>query len=102
MNLWDDFRKTADRFAGRKALVDGEREFTFSEVRTGAEKLAAAVGRGTEKRAAGLFLPTGPEFVMGFYALWRAGLTAIPLNIQAPKRVLDFMTKALKRLSIRT
>ncbi len=84
--------ESAAAFAGRVALVHGDKRITYAELRGRVDRLAAALmERGVEPgdRVA-LVLPNVPAFAIGFLAILRAGAVAVPLNPAFKEPELEF------------
>ncbi|MCH8087913.1 MAG: AMP-binding protein [Chloroflexi bacterium] len=88
--LWEVLRQTASRLPQKVAVIDGEREFTFSQLDEKSDRLAAALaGLGVEKAdRVGLFAPNCAEFIIGFFGIIKAGATVTPVNAAYREREL--------------
>jgi long-chain acyl-CoA synthetase len=79
--------RTAQESGGKLALVHGERELTFAELR--ALVLAAAGGFARAGIAKGdrvaIVHRNAPEFVAAYFALARLGAVAVPINFMVQK-----------------
>jgi long-chain acyl-CoA synthetase len=77
--------RTANRYPERSALVFYGRRTTYRELDEAVDRLAGGLrGLGLQpaERVA-LFMPNCPQLVRGFYAVWRAGCVAVPVNPRA-------------------
>jgi long-chain acyl-CoA synthetase len=75
-------RRAAGRYPDRAALIFFGRRTTFAALDRAVDRLAGALGRlgvHVGDRVA-LFMPNCPQLVLSFYAVWRAGGIAVPLN----------------------
>jgi acyl-CoA synthetase (AMP-forming)/AMP-acid ligase II len=77
-------RRAAQRFGPTPALVFGDRMMTFSDLdkatdRVGNALLAAGLRTGDR---VGVLLPNGIDGLVVFYALAKAGLVRVPLNVR--------------------
>lgn len=75
ITLWDVLLQAAEKWPGKAALVDGERRFTYQDLKEKSERLAvhlAALGLKPQERVI-LQIPNMAEFVIVFYALIRIG-----------------------------
>jgi long-chain acyl-CoA synthetase len=75
-------RRTARRHPARAALVFFGRETSYLALDAAVDRVAAGLqglGLGPGDRV-GLFLPNCPQLVIGFFAVWRAGGVAVPIN----------------------
>jgi acyl-CoA synthetase (AMP-forming)/AMP-acid ligase II len=84
VNALADLISCAGRqFAGREAVIDGQRALTFAEVEADSNRLASALllSLGLQKgdRVA-ILLPNCAEFVLADFALIKAGLIRVPVN----------------------
>ncbi|MCH8864907.1 MAG: AMP-binding protein [Chloroflexi bacterium] len=82
--------QAASRLPQKVAVIDGEREFTFSQLDEKSDRLAAALaGLGVEKAdRVGLFAPNCAEFIIGFFGIIKAGATVTPVNAAYREREL--------------
>jgi long-chain acyl-CoA synthetase len=78
-------RRPAERHPDRSALIFFGRRTTYraldeavDRVATGLRRLGLAPGE-----RVGLFMPNCPQLVVAFYAVWRAGCVAVPMNPRA-------------------
>lgn len=83
---WADspLRDAARRFAGKTALVDNERAWTFAELDEIADRIAGGLAASlpTGARCA-LLMANRAEYVMAQLALERAGLVRVPVNARS-------------------
>src|SRR5690242_1320790 len=80
--LLDMLHLTADRHAGRPAIVYGAEEISYAALLETTERLArglASLGIGAGDRVA-LVHPNTPEFVQTFFAVTALGAVLVPLN----------------------
>jgi long-chain acyl-CoA synthetase len=78
-------RRTASRYPDRSALIFFGRTTSYRALDDAVDRVATALRRlGLERgdRVA-LFMPNCPQLVVGFYAAWRAGCVAVPMNPRA-------------------
>ena len=82
-NLADLVRRAAADAPHKTALVSGNRVLTWSEVDQAVDRLASGLmARGLAPGdRVGLLLPNDVEFVTSYFAILRAGLVAMPLNV---------------------
>jgi acyl-CoA synthetase (AMP-forming)/AMP-acid ligase II len=74
--------ETRRRAPDKVALWFGERSWTYAELDDATNRIAAglsAAGVGAGERVA-LFLPNCPELVLGYFACFKLGAIAVPLN----------------------
>lgn len=84
MEIGEIVRRAAQRFGPTPALVFGERMLTFTELdratdRVGNALLATGLRPGDR---VGVLLPNGIDGLVVFYALAKAGLVRVPLNVR--------------------
>lgn len=80
-NLADVWEAVSDRVADRRAVTCGDRELTYRELESRANRLAhvlAAEGVGPGDHV-GLYLMNGTEYLEGMLAAWK--LRAVPINV---------------------
>lgn len=78
-------RRTAARYPERAALVFFGRQTSYRALDAAVDRLASGLrrlGLGPGERVA-LFMPNCPQLVASFYAAWRAGCAAVPVNPHA-------------------
>ncbi len=84
MNLKLMLEKTANQYAGKTAIVLGERRVSYAELDEASNKVAnALIKMGVRKgeRVATL-LPNSPEFAAVYFGVIKAGGIAVPLDIR--------------------
>jgi long-chain acyl-CoA synthetase len=77
--------RSAGRYPDRSALVFLGRRTSYRELDRAVDRLAAGLrglGLCPGERVA-LFMPNCPQLVASFYAVWRAGCVAVPVNPRA-------------------
>jgi acyl-CoA synthetase (AMP-forming)/AMP-acid ligase II len=93
--------RAAQRFAGRTALINGDKRWSFAEFDRTAATLAAYLADILPKQArVGLFMANRPEYLFLQVALERAGLVRVPMNarltaIEAAAIVADCTASAV-------
>ncbi|MBM3845419.1 MAG: long-chain fatty acid--CoA ligase [Verrucomicrobia bacterium] len=83
MNLAIEFDHSAQRCPDSAALFWGEQEFTYSDIRASASRLAAYWSRELGIRPGdrvAVWLRNSPEFVLCFKAALRLGAVLVPIN----------------------
>ena len=74
--------RAARRWGGKTAIIDGERTFTYAELESLTDNLAAglaSLGVARGERVA-VFAPNCAEFVIAFYGVLKAGAIATTVN----------------------
>lgn len=82
MNLGTFLRRSAARDPGRTAVTSAAGRLSYADLDARVDALAAGLtglGLVPGDRVV-LWLPNGPEFVESFFACWRLGLVAVPVN----------------------
>ena len=82
-NLADLVRRAAESAPGKTALVAEGRSLTWADLDAAVDRLATGlIEQGlTAGDRVGVLLPNGMNFVTAYFAILRAGLVAMPLNI---------------------
>ena len=81
-NLASLLRASAVQTPDREALIEGSRRLTWAELDSSVDRLAGGLremGLLPGDRVA-VLLGNSIEFVMGYFAIVRAGLVAVPMN----------------------
>jgi long-chain acyl-CoA synthetase len=84
MNVGKVLRQTASRLPDKKAVIFGNKSFTFGELDRGADHIANFLAqRGIKKgdRVAVVF-PNIPEFVVVYFGIIRLGAIGVPLDFR--------------------
>jgi long-chain acyl-CoA synthetase len=85
LRLDELLRRTAERYPDRAATVFYGRGTTYRQLDGAVDRLAGGLrrlGLAPGDRVA-LFMPNCPQLVASFYAVWRAGCVAVPVNPRA-------------------
>ncbi len=94
-------RQAARRFAGRFALIAGERSWTFAAFDEAVDRLAGGLaGRLDPGDRVGLYMRNSAEYMLLSVAIERAGLVRVPLNVRYTARevanlIADSQTRAI-------
>src|SRR5580700_1013399 len=84
MRAIDYFDKSANLYPDRPAIVDGDRSYSYSEVRDFSERIARAMrasGLKREERAA-IYSPNHPAVLFCMLGILRAGAAWVPINFR--------------------
>ena len=103
MLLVDHLKKIADRTPDKQLLIFHNREFTFKKFDEITDRIAASLLRAGVKHGdrIALFLKNCPELVFSYYACFKAGAVAVPLNYRYKARELAYaVTNCGSRLLI--
>lgn len=84
MNLKLMLEETVNRYAAKTAIVLGERRVSYAELDEDSNKVAnALIKEGVRKgERVAMLLPNGPEFVVVYFGIIKAGGIAVPLDIR--------------------
>jgi long-chain acyl-CoA synthetase len=93
MNIAQLLDRSAQQFPERPAIVFGDREITYRELRQQVDSTAhGLVQRGIEPgdRVA-IFLPNGPEFAVVYLAAQKVGAIAVSLNVMLTSEEVEYI-----------
>jgi long-chain acyl-CoA synthetase len=95
MALADSIRQARARHPDKQALIVGERSWTYQQFdeitdRIGASLLRRGIRPGDR---VALHFPNGPEIVFGYYACFKIGAVAVPLNIRLKGPEIEYILK---------
>jgi long-chain acyl-CoA synthetase len=93
MTLADPLRRAGERHPERPALVFGGRRWTYAEFDQVTDRIGAALlRRGLQPgdRVA-LHFTNGPEIVFSYYACFKIGAVAVPLNVRLKGPELEYI-----------
>ncbi|WP_246197462.1 long-chain-fatty-acid--CoA ligase [Cytobacillus depressus] len=82
LSLYDLLERSAQNYPNRKAVIDGDLELTYSELKKASDRLAASLylrGVGKGERIA-LMLPNCVEYIISYYAILRLGGAVVQVN----------------------
>jgi long-chain acyl-CoA synthetase len=85
LRLDELLRRSAQRYPDRSALVFFGRRTSYRRLDEAVDLLAGALSRRglVPGDRVALFMPNCPQLVTSFYAVWRAGCVAVPVNPRA-------------------
>ena len=88
-------RASAERFAGREAIVFPDRRITYRALDEAARRWAKAlIALGVEPgQHVGLLMPTCAEFIEAFCGIAMAGAVAVPINARYQVHELAYVTR---------
>ncbi len=95
LSLYDLLDRSAERFFDQKAVIDGDQELTYSELKNASDRFAASLHhRGFRKgdRIA-LMLPNCVEYIISFYAIHRLGGIVVQVNPMYQSSELDYILR---------
>ena len=84
MNVGKVLRETAARLPNKKAVIFGNKSFTFSELDQGADRIANFLSRRGIKKSdrVAIVFPNIPEFVIVYFGIIRLGAIGVPLDFR--------------------
>ena len=84
MNVGKVLRTTAARLPDKKAVIFGNKSFTFSQLDQGADRVANFLARRGIKRGerVAIVFPNIPEFVIVYFGIIRLGAIGVPLDFR--------------------
>jgi long-chain acyl-CoA synthetase len=87
------FDKAARANASRVALIEEDKQWTFSELAAEVDAVAAMLREKVPGKAVGILLLNSQKYVTTLLGIWKAGKTAVPLNYLLPPQELAFIIK---------
>jgi len=95
ITIFDILEKSAYKYPTKIAIVDGERELTFSEVKNISERVAMALyKRGFRKGdSISIMVPNCLEYVIAFFAIQRLGGIVVQVNPNYQPAELDHILR---------
>jgi long-chain acyl-CoA synthetase len=84
MNVGTVLRATASRLPDKKAVIFGNKSFTFSELDQGADRIASFLAQQGIKRGerVAIIFPNIPEFMIIYFGIIRLGAIGVPLDFR--------------------
>ena len=95
LSLYDLLERSAECYSDRKAVIDGDLELTYSELKSASDRFAASLHhKGFIKgdRIA-LMLPNCIEYIISFYAIHRLGGIVVQVNPMYESSELDYILR---------
>ncbi|MEO8755822.1 MAG: class I adenylate-forming enzyme family protein [Casimicrobiaceae bacterium] len=87
------FDKVARANASRVALIEEDKQWTFSELAAEVDAVAAMLREKVPGNTVGILLLNSQKYVTTLLGIWKAGKTAVPLNYLLPPQELAFIIK---------
>ena len=83
VNVGDTLTRTAARYPGNTAVVDGDRRFTYAELNAWVNRVANGLaGRGYSRHdALAIASRNSVEFLVTYYACAKLGVVCVPINL---------------------
>lgn len=95
LSLYELLERSAQKYPTCKAVIDGEKELTYSELKKASDCFAASLhNRGFQKgdRIA-LMLPNCVEYIISYYAIHRLGGVVVQVNPTYQSTELDYILR---------
>ncbi|MER2090326.1 MAG: long-chain fatty acid--CoA ligase [Sporosarcina sp.] len=95
LSLYDLLDCSAERHPNQKAVIDGDQELTYCELKSASDRFAASLyQKGFRKgdRIA-LMLPNCVEYIISFYAIHRLGGIVVQVNPMYQSSELDYILR---------
>lgn len=98
ISLYEILDHSAQHYPSTKAVIDGERELSYSELKSKIDRFAGALySRGFEKKdRIALMLPNCIEYIVAYYAVHRLGGIVVQVNPMYQSNELDFILRDSK------
>ena len=95
LSLYDLLKNSAERHADQKAVIDGDQEITYSELKNASDRLAGSLYRKGFRKGdrIALMLPNCIEYIISFYAIHRLGGIVVQINPMYQTSELDYILK---------
>ncbi len=93
MNVADALDRNTIFFPDNEALIDGDRRWTYRDLRRDADRVAhalAELGIGKGDRVC-LYMSNCAEFAIAFYGILKLGAVAVSLSAQAKRGEVEYM-----------
>jgi long-chain acyl-CoA synthetase len=87
------FDKAAGKNNSRIALIEEDKKWTFGELATEVDSVAATLRERVAGETVGILLLNSQTYVTTLLGIWKAGKTAVPLNYLLPPQELGFIIK---------
>jgi long-chain acyl-CoA synthetase len=87
------FDRAARENASRLALIEDDKQWTFSELAAEVDAVAAMMREKVPGNTVGILLLNSQKYVTTLLGIWKSGKTAVPLNYLLPPQELAFIIK---------
>ena len=87
------FGGAAEHYNDHVAIVEGDNQWTYGQLRDDVEAMAHALRDRVRGDTVGILLLNSARYVTTMLAVWKAGKTAVPLNYLLPPADLGFIAK---------
>ncbi|MFC9599961.1 long-chain fatty acid--CoA ligase [Peribacillus butanolivorans] len=95
LSLYDLLEHSAQLYPTNKAVIDGEKELTYLELKNASDRFAADLyNRGFQKNnRIALMLPNCLEYIIAYYAIHRLGGVVVQVNPLYQPNELDYILR---------
>ncbi|MFJ7681272.1 long-chain-fatty-acid--CoA ligase [Peribacillus butanolivorans] len=95
LSLYDLLEHSAQLYPTNKAVIDGEKELTYLELKNASDRFAADLyNRGFQKNnRLALMLPNCLEYIIAYYAIHRLGGVVVQVNPMYQQNELDYILR---------
>ncbi|MCM3078241.1 long-chain-fatty-acid--CoA ligase [Brevibacillus invocatus] len=95
ISLYQLLERSAQDYPNRPAVIDGDREWSYAELRADVDFLAAAMySRGIRKgERVAIAFPNSAEYILTYYAVHRLGGIVVQVNPMYQTHELDYLLK---------
>ena len=91
--LHEVFQRAVKSNASSIAVVEDTNRWTFAQLSSEADRIAAVIKQQVKGDAVGVLLLNSQKYVATMLGIWRAGKIAVPLNYLLPPAELGFIIK---------
>ncbi len=93
MSLYELLKQSEEDYPELTAIIDGDRELTYSQLRNAVDRFATGLFRRGFRKGdrLGLMLPNGLEYVIAYYAVQRLGGIVVQINPMYQLSELSFI-----------
>src|ERR1700680_2446034 len=91
--LHEVFQRAVESNASSIAVIEDTHRWTFAELSSEADRIAAVIKQQVKGDAVGVLLLNSQKYVATMLGIWKAGKIAVPLNYLLPPAELGFIIK---------
>lgn len=95
LSLYDLFERSSRDYPDHPAVIDGNKQLTYSQLKNATDRLASALYcRGFQKgERIAVMLPNSMEYIVSFYAIQRLGGVVVQVNPMYQTNELDYLLR---------
>jgi len=92
------FEKTADSYPSKTALISGNNEYTYSELKKISESVSGNILQLTKGRniPIGIYMNRSEDLIFSILGIWKSGCCYIPLDPEYPSSRISFILNEAK------